>query len=112
MRYRFLRLRDEFQREFNYRSLDAIGHVDYSRYEMIWADDLPDMPAEAALEELFRVFNVDHPEGFRFASMSMSDVVAIDGGDSFYCDRCGWTRLTGENAVGTFQLRVTTGGGR
>ena len=47
-------------------------------------------------EELYFMFNMQHPEGFRGHSLSMSDVVEllINGQSIFYyCDMCGFQRL-------------------
>lgn len=41
------------------------------------------------LEELFRIFNIDHPSDFKGHSLSVSDVVIL-GGKKYYCDNYGW----------------------
>ena len=45
------------------------------------------------LEELFEMFNVNHPEDYKARSLSVSDVVAIVRKDVtryYYCDSFGW----------------------
>ena len=48
------------------------------------------------LEDVFYIFNMDHPEDYRARSLSMSDVVEIieDNGSSFYiCDTFGFKEV-------------------
>ena len=48
------------------------------------------------LEDVFYIFNMDHPEDYRARSLSMSDVVEIieDHGSSFYiCDTFGFKEV-------------------
>ena len=48
------------------------------------------------LEELFRIFNIDHPADFKGHSLSVSDIVILDINDktsSWYCDDTGWTEI-------------------
>ena len=52
--------------------------------------DYPEMPN--ALEELFEIFNVRRPKDFERRSMSISDIVEIDG-KNYYCDFVGWEEL-------------------
>ena len=47
---------------------------------------------ETALDTLFRIFNVCHPEDFHGHSMSVSDVVYLDG-VKYYCDSFGWVKI-------------------
>ena len=50
------------------------------------------------LDELFKKFNINHPEGFAGHSMSISDVVTIEDKKEnhtwyYYCDTFGWEFL-------------------
>ena len=48
------------------------------------------------LEDVFYIFNMDHPEDYRARSLSMSDVVEVieDHGSSFYiCDTFGFKEV-------------------
>ena len=51
---------------------------------------------EVALERLFEIFNCERPIGFQGHSMSVSDVVVING-RSFYCDIVGFHECDFEN---------------
>lgn len=48
----------------------------------------------AILEELFRIFNVDRPKDFTGHSLSISDIVILEG-LAYYCDDFGWTAIPG-----------------
>ena len=44
------------------------------------------------LEHLFRIFNQEHPAGFASYSLSVGDMVGLDG--VFYaCDPTGWRKI-------------------
>lgn len=47
---------------------------------------------EQLLELLFRKFNIDHPDGYAVRSMSVSDIVALDG-NMYYCNPVGWVAV-------------------
>lgn len=44
------------------------------------------------LEDLFRIFNVDHPKDYRGRSLTASDVVKI-GDEYFLCASAGWRNV-------------------
>lgn len=50
------------------------------------ADDL------SMCEELYRIFNIERPDDFKGHSMSVSDVVDIDG-NLYYCDSFGFVKI-------------------
>ena len=49
-------------------------------------------PIENTLEELFEIFNIDHPKDYTGRSLSVSDIVEIDG-ENYFCDAFGWIKL-------------------
>lgn len=49
----------------------------------------------AKLEDLFMIFNMKIPEDFKGHSMSLSDIVILDG-VVWYCDSFGFVNVTGE----------------
>jgi hypothetical protein len=56
----------------------------------------------AALEQIFYIFNMQHPADYKAHSLSVGDVVVlIDPGneerDAYACEPCGWKRLTSFN---------------
>lgn len=50
------------------------------------------------LENLYHIFNVNHPEGFKGHSLSVSDIVEIDG-KFYYCDDYGWQEVEFDKAA-------------
>jgi len=45
-----------------------------------------------ALDELFEMFNIRHPQDYHAHSLSVSDVVELDG-TKYYCDDIGWEKI-------------------
>ncbi len=45
------------------------------------------------LEAIFHTFNMNHPADYHQRSLSVGDVVTLDGERSFLCDVTGWKRL-------------------
>lgn len=72
------------------------------RYKIVYEGELEGesatQPTIRVLEELFRIFNIDHPEDYRARSLSNSDVVALCDGDGnpstyWFCDSWGWEEI-------------------
>ena len=42
--------------------------------------------------ELFELFNLNHPKDFHGHSLSVSDIVELNG-VNYYCDAMGWVKL-------------------
>ena len=65
-------------------------------YEVVYEGEVTDNAYakgdDYVLERLFTQFNIDHPEDFRGHSLSVSDVVELDG-VNYYCDSAGWVKL-------------------
>lgn len=62
-------------------------------YDVVYNNDwnIPTDEIEA-LEELFYVFNMEHPTDFKGHSLSVSDIVKIND-KYYYCNSCGWKLL-------------------
>lgn len=50
------------------------------------------------LDVIFRIFNLNHPEDFHGHSLSVSDVVELDG-VKYYCDNMGWVNIKTEEKL-------------
>jgi YodL-like protein len=99
MNYKIVRPLEAFERDLLFRSLDRIGTVDLDKYVVTYSADITDVGSDAAvLETLFQIFNTDHPADFRQHSMSVGDIVVLDGARFWFCDSIGWVQLTGDNA--------------
>ena len=62
-------------------------------YVNVYADDIEAKSEGTALERIFRIHNADdRPNGRGMNSLSMSDVVTLNG-IPYYCDRYGWAKV-------------------
>ena len=67
-----------------------------SRYEKKW--EATAGKDEATLEDIYYKFNVSRPDGFTGHSLSVSDVIVINDGQTkraFYCDKVGFKEMHG-----------------
>ncbi|MCR5123446.1 MAG: hypothetical protein K6B74_13620, partial [Ruminococcus sp.] len=72
----------------------APSAADYNRvYKCTTAGlGLANIPDSRLKEEIFRVFNIDRPADFKGHSLSVSDVVTLDGA-AYYVDVYGFKRI-------------------
>lgn len=85
--------------DLRFMSLDWVQgkglSVDRDHYQMVYA--MQREPGET-LEDIYRRFNIDHPEDFKGHSLSVSDVVVLheNGADAaYYVDSIGFKELPG-----------------
>ena len=71
----------------------AQDRFDFNDYELKYEGEIEVEDVYKTLEDLFRIFNVERPSDFRGHSLSISDIVEIDG-KYYYCDNVGWTEIT------------------
>ena len=93
MKYKIKQIKDVENCAYAFKHYEwAKNVIDLKDYEVVYEGELdyPEMPN--ALEELFEIFNVRRPEDFKGRSMSISDIVEIDG-KNYYCDFVGWEKL-------------------
>ena len=65
------------------------GGIDESQYQCIYEADLPLM----GLDDLYQMCNTSRPEGYRGHSLSVSDIVVLDG-QAYFCDSFGWKSIS------------------
>jgi len=61
-------------------------------YETVYEGELEvedETDTVGILEKLFFIFNMKHPQDFKGHSLSVSDVVELNG-KNYYCDSNGW----------------------
>ena len=68
--------------------------IDSSIYDLVYVGDVPC----SDLEGVYRMFNIDHPDGYTGRSLSVSDVVQIQDGSKngptfHYCDSIGFKEV-------------------
>ena len=93
MKYKIKQIKDVENCAYAFKHYEwAKNVIDLNDYEVVYEGefDYPEMPN--ALEELFEIFNNKRPEDFKGRSMSISDIVEIDG-KNYYCDFVGWEEL-------------------
>lgn len=52
---------------------------------------------DTTAEDIYRMLNLDHPDGYRGRSLSVSDVIVFvdeDGDEALYCDSIGFKYLS------------------
>ena len=70
--------------------LNRHSKFDISQYKKVYEGEVPEMfDLPMVLESIFEKFNLHHPSDFYGHSLSVSDVVVLDG-VSYYCDSYDW----------------------
>ena len=93
MKYKIKQIKDAENCEYYLKHYNWVkDKIDLKDYEVTYEGELdyPEMPD--ALEELFKIFNIKRPKDFEGRSMSISDIVEVDG-KNYYCDDIGWKEL-------------------
>ena len=72
------------------------GRVPAECYECVYTGEV----LAGTMEDVFTIFNIRHPEGYRGRSLSMSDVVEIISGEIkpgfYYCDTYAFKKIAFE----------------
>ena len=94
MKYKILQLKDFRKVEYSFMSYNYAKEHDFklSDYEVVYEGSIKETETFKALEDLFTEFNINRPEDFKGHSLSMSDVVELDG-VYYYCDSFGWEEV-------------------
>lgn len=67
--------------------------VEICNYNKVWNGNIKrNVTLPQTLDDIFRIFNIEHPSDFKGHSLSISDIVEIEG-KFFYCDSLGWKLL-------------------
>lgn len=85
----------------NWKLANKIGNWSFAPYRSVWngyeeaADDID------LVNYLWEIFNINHPEGYRGHSMSVSDIVLVKDIEAnekkyYYCDSFGWKDITND----------------
>ena len=84
---------EDIYRKYCFAPLRWIDEVNLKYYASVYSDDINyEKPINEFLEYLFKKFNLDRPNDFGGHSMSVSDIVKIDG-KYYFCDSCGWKTI-------------------
>ena len=71
------------------------------QYEKVYSGSLDanENTIEEALEDIFTTFNINRPKDFKGHSLSVSDIVRLTIGDTYYwyyCNIVGWIDITND----------------
>lgn len=94
MKYEILQLNDKSE-DLMFESYDYIkSKFDIDNYDVVYEGEIDDTDKETGdiLEDIYVHFNMFIPKGFKGHSMSMSDVIRLNG-ESYYCDRFGFVKI-------------------
>jgi len=93
MHYKIKQIKDIKNCDYSFEWWDwAKEKFSLNDYEVVYEGEIQGDDPNVVLEELFEIFNIRHPEDFRGHSLSVSDVVELDG-VNYYCDSTGWVTL-------------------
>ena len=93
MKYKIKQIKDIRNCEYTFEHYNwCKDKINLKDYEVVYEGELEYSEISDALEELFEIFNIRRPEDFKGRSMSVSDIVEVDG-DNYYCDAFGWVKL-------------------
>lgn len=99
MKYEIYQIKDIAKVDYAYRGYDE-DKFSMNDYELVYSGTIT--PSDiyydeesliiGVLEDLFFTLNCIYPNDFPGHSLSVSDVVVLDG-NSYYCDRVGWKKI-------------------
>ena len=81
--------------DFTIRKVEDFASSWLGHFNKVYEGDIDAAEVDGimdALELLFHIFNVEHPDDYEARSLSTSDVVVLDG-EPYYCDSFGWKGL-------------------
>lgn len=73
--------------------------INLMNYDCVYTDSIDGEDPVAVLENLYEMFNINHPLDFNGHSLSMSDIVVLfddNGCRWYYCDSFGWRDITAD----------------
>lgn len=77
----------------SWNTLNQHSKFDISQYKKVYEGEVPEMfDLSMVLESIFEKFNLQQPSDFHGHSLSVSDVVVLDG-VNYYCDSYGWVNI-------------------
>lgn len=77
-----------------YKYAHAHGGINFRDYDRVYTGTISSVNPIETLEWLYTVFNCpDRPVGFAGRSLSVSDIVVLEGDGAYFCDSIGWKKL-------------------
>lgn len=94
MEYKIKQIKDLKNCDYAFEHYDwCKDKINLNDYEVVYEGEIEvGTDPTSTLEKLFEIFNIAHPEDFNGHSLSVSDIVELDG-KNYYCDAFGWVEL-------------------
>lgn len=92
MKYELYQINDD-HRDLLFESYSESRPVLRENYNLVYQGTIAENAIGDALEELYCMFNMNRPADFTGHSMSVSDVVVLEG-TAWYCDAIGFKRIS------------------
>jgi hypothetical protein len=95
MKYNLLQIKDVENCSYVFSSFNFAQQKGLSLqdYEVVYEGETKGSSVEYTLEKLFDIFNTFRPRDFKGRSMSVSDIVKLEG-VYYYCDHVGFKKIT------------------
>lgn len=95
MKYKLYQIKDWENNSYIFRGFNTAQKYGFNLkdYEVVYSGEVPDDEIEKVLEDFFTLFNVYHPQDFTGRSMSISDIVELDG-EYYYTESFGFKKIT------------------
>ncbi len=78
----------------NHKWAIAHGGINISEYNAVYTGEIPTQDTvDETLEAIFALHNTRRPEGYHDRSMSVSDLVKLEGAGTYFCDSFGFKKL-------------------
>lgn len=93
MTYKILQLNDNAPSELCFRNYNK-DKFNLNNYEVVYEGEVDntDKSDFTVLEQLYMKFNINHPSDYRGHSISVSDIIELDG-TKYYVEDLGYTKL-------------------
>lgn len=82
--------------KYAFRRYESVKNdIDINRYKEVYSSEINTKEFNniiSVLEEIFKIFNLNHPKDFHGHSLSVSDIVKIND-IYYYCDSFGWQEI-------------------
>lgn len=92
MKLKIYQIKDFAHCKYVFQDYDSAKEKDFNfsqDYKCVWEEEVD---SDISLEDIFTRFNIDRPTDFKGHSLSVSDIVDLEG-HKFYCNSCGWEEL-------------------
>lgn len=94
MKYKIKQIKDIKNCDYAFEHYDwCKDKINLNDYQVVYEGEIEvETDPISTLEKLFEIFNINHPEDYRGHSLSVSDIMELDG-KNYYCDAFGWIEL-------------------